>query len=356
MMVADANSTSPDRALAGKRTLVIGGGGFLGSSLVERLIESGAIVGALARRRGKLTGIREGARCVFMACDLHDAEQTRRAVAGFAPQIVFHLAARPDANEDFDQARAAIETNLIGTLNALEAFRLCGGELFIYGDSVKVYGDGDTPYRAAMPLRPLSSYAIARAAGWQVCELYRRIHGLAVVSVRPTLIYGPRQGHNLISLVIDSALARRGEIRLDGGDQTRDPLFIDDAIAAFLAVAARGAQLAGSVINIGGGEERTVAEIARLIVELMGGDTPVVINPQRRRLTETQRSFCDNVEAAAWLDWRPRTDLRAGLRKTITYLLRQRAEESHAALNAGALGAMTSLTLGEKNAARTKVS
>jgi len=356
MMATDTNSTSPNRALAGKRTLVIGGGGFLGSHLVERLIESGAVVGALARRRGKLAGICEGARCVFMACDLHDAEQTRRAVAGFAPQIVFHLAARPDANEDFNQARAAIETNLIGTLNALEAFRLCDGELFIYGDSVKVYGDGGAPYRSAMPLRPLSSYAIARAAGWQLCELYRRVHGLAVVSVRPTLIYGPRQGHNLISFVVDSTLARSGEIRLDGGDQTRDPLFIDDAGEAFLAVAARGAQLAGSIVNIGGGEERTVAEIARLIVELMGGDTPVVINPQRRRPTETQRSYCDNVEAAVWLGWQPRTDLRAGLRETITYLLRQRAEESRPFGHTDDRAALNVFSLGERNAARTKVS
>jgi nucleoside-diphosphate-sugar epimerase len=309
------------QSLAGKRVLVTGASGFLGSHLVERLTQEGATVGALSRTVGKLALIEDPAAYSFIPCDLTDARQTTQAVLDFAPQVAFHLAGCADAREDFSQAAASVQSNLTGVLNLLEAFRQCSGELFVYGDSCKVYGNGEVPYRGAMATRPNSSYAITKAAAWEFCTLYASLYGLPAVAVRPTLIYGPRQSYNLINFVVDCVLAQRSEIRLDGGTQTRDPLFVSDAINAFVAVAGVGGGLAGRIINIGGGLELSVRELAATIVELMGKRLPVVSVPGHARPTEIWRSYCDNVEAAEMLDWRPATNLHRGLEATIQSLV-----------------------------------
>ena len=311
--------------LAGKRALVTGGSGFLGSHMVERLLQEGAIVGALARSTGKLAEIPQCGRWVFLACDLTDAKRTRETIGSFAPQLLFHFASHPDGREHFDRATAAVQGNIMATLNTLEAFRLCAGELFVYGDSCKVYGDSDVPYREAMPMKPISSYAIAKAAGWEFCQLYRKLYGLATVSVRPTLIYGPRQSYNLISYVAERVLDQAAEVLLDGGTQTRDLLFVEDAMDAFVAIARLGAQVAGRIINIGGGNEQSVSDLAAMTVGLMGGRAHIVSAPARTRPTEMQRSYCDNVEAQRILGWQPRTDMPTGLERTLQYLMTTRA-------------------------------
>lgn len=315
-----AEAIAGKSTLAGRRILVTGGSGFLGSHMVQRLLQEGATVATLARRADNLAGCATRHAHTLIACDVTDAPSTTAAVANFAPHTLFHFAAHPDARENFPQFQAAIQHNLVGTLNTLEAFRLSGGELLIYCDSTKVYGNSAVPYREAMPMQPTSSYGIAKAAGWQFCDLYRRLYGMATVSVRPTLTYGPRQGYNIINYVVDCVLSHKREVRLDGGTQTRDPVYIDDVVEAFLATARLGAQVGGRVINIGGGQEIRVSELAALIIELMGSRLPVVADSDRERPTEIWRNYCDNVEAQTILGWQPRTDLRTGLRQTIAAL------------------------------------
>jgi UDP-glucose 4-epimerase len=304
--------------------LVTGGSGFLGSHLVARLIKEGATVGALARHEGQVAQLPERGQVEFIRCDLTDARQAGEAIRAFAPQILFHFASHPDAPEDVGQAAACIQGNIVTTLHALEGVRRGAGGIFVYGDSCKVYGDSAGAYREHLPLRPKSSYAITKATGWQICQLYGRLHGIAVVSVRPTMIYGPRQGPNLITAVVRAVLGGQREVRLQGGTQTRAPLFIDDAIDAFVATARRGAGLAGRVINIGGGCERSVAELAARIVDVMGGDVRILAMPNQVRPTDTARSVCDNQAAKALLQWEPRTDLETGLARTIEYLIEAR--------------------------------
>jgi nucleoside-diphosphate-sugar epimerase len=210
------------------------------------------------------------------------------------------------------------------TLNALEAFRLASGKLFVYGDSCKVYGNCNVPYLEAMPAQPISAYAIAKSAGWQLCDLYSRVHNLCAVSIRPTMIYGPRQSFNLISFVVDCVLDGKREVVLDGGSQTRDPLYVDDAVAAFVSTACLGSTLSRRIVNIGGGNEQSVLQLAELVLELMDADLRVVEAPSRTRPTETKRSYCDNRESRTMLDWQPRVSLREGLSRTIEYLVQSR--------------------------------
>jgi nucleoside-diphosphate-sugar epimerase len=298
---------------------VTGAGGFIGARLVSRLTSAGAEVLALGRSLGRLEEVEHPRLFSFVQSGLDDAAELIDLVETFAPEVVYHLASTPDGRESFQQVRASIEGNLVPTLNLLEAVRAAGGGLFVYADSSKVYGDADVPFRPDQRADPLSSYAIAKAAGWDFCRYYARLHGLDVVSVRPTLIYGPGQGINLLQYVIECVLEGKAKVRLDGGDQTRDPLFLEDAVDAYLAVARHPAPVSGQVVNIGGGRECSVAELARMIVKMMGADLPVEAVEARKRPTETRRSYCDNAEAIQRLGWRPRTDLEAGLRRTITW-------------------------------------
>jgi UDP-glucose 4-epimerase len=314
--------------LEGKRVLVTGGSGFIGSHLVEGLLDDGCTVAAVAHAPGRLAFLNHAKSFLFFSCELLNFNEVQRVLSTFEPEIVIHLAAHPDGREDYEQARACIQNNLSITLNVLEAFRLSAGECFIYGDSCKVYDGREAPHHCGSVMRPLSSYGIAKRAGWEICDLYRRVHGVATISVRPTMIHGPRQPFNLISYVVECVLKGKSAVVLDGGDQTRDLLFVKDAVDAYLRILAFGNELAGRVIHLGGGCELRIADIARMVLDIMGSDLPVVAAPERTRPTELFRSSCNNDEAFAWLGWRPSLDLHTALEKTVhdlTHLYRERA-------------------------------
>jgi UDP-glucose 4-epimerase len=312
--------------LRGKRALVTGASGFIGSHLVERLVRDEVIVAGVARTKGKLQLLDLEDSFLYYPCDLLRAEEIEDIVRRFEPQIIFHFAASSDAGESSAQALRSVNNNVVATVNLLEAARLHGVELFVYGDSIKVYGDSCVPYREAMPMRPISSYAISKAAGWEMCNLYRRVHGVPTVSVRPTMMHGPRQSYNLINFVVDCVVQKRTELVLQGGAQTRDLLYIEDAIEALLLMCEAGAKLAGRVINIGGGEERSVVDLARMMLNIMGSDQPIVLSPENMRPTDMRRSFCDNAEAIELLGWYPKYSLTKALEATITDLYFSRAK------------------------------
>jgi nucleoside-diphosphate-sugar epimerase len=315
--------------IATARVLLTGVGGFLGSHLAERLADLGANIVGVSRLRGNLDLLPTGI-CEFISCDLRNREAVSQVCKNFRPDIVYHLASQSDGQEGYTQSQACLEGNLTATLNLLDAACEVGTSAFVYGDSSKVYGNCDVPFRESTPMRPLSSYAITKAAGWEYCLLYARRFGTPVVSIRPTMIYGPRQSFNLITYVTESVKAGRKEIRLDGGTQTRDPLFIHDAIEVFVRAGASAAQLAGRVVNIGGGYEITVADLTCEVLRVSGSHLPIVCDSSRRRLTETQRSYCDNAEAQALLRWAPHTSLLDGLQSTVQFLTTTRVMQ-HAA-------------------------
>jgi len=300
--------------LKGSRILVTGAGGFIGSHLVPRLQAEGACVGAVARDAEQLRASRGTVRIVV---DLCNEDDTQSAVTHFAPNIVFHLAAHPDRSECFRQAASALQCNTMMTLNLLEACRIAGTHLFVFGDSTKVYGNAPVPYSAAQTPQPLCSYAISKLAGWELCRLYQKLYEIDVVSVRPTIVYGPGQGTNLISSIASRLLRGETTIQLMGGTQTRDPLYIDDAIDAFVRAAERGHELSGEVITIGGGCEQSVYSLALKVAEACGIPANIEVSEAQLRPNDTLRSFCDNREAMDRLGWMPRTSFEYGLDQTL---------------------------------------
>jgi nucleoside-diphosphate-sugar epimerase len=304
------------QSLSHRRIAVLGGTGFIGSHLVERLVLEGAEVLAVGRsvdRVARLSTV--SGECAIALCDLRDADGLARTFRQFRPGIVYHLAGHPDAPESFDQFASCLHVNGLGLVNALRAAAASGAELFVYGDSTKVYGNRQVPYRAAQDVSPICSYAVVKAAGWHLCQLAAALSSMAVVALRLTFIYGPRQNRNVVTLVRECVAAGR-PIRLQGGAQTRDPLYIDDAVAAFAAVGRQPASW-GHAIPIGGGQEITVASLCEAVLAALGAHVPVVADADAPRLTEIWRSSSDNVDARRLLDWQPRVSLSEGLARTV---------------------------------------
>ena len=301
---------------SGRRVLVTGSSGFVGSRIAARFAAEGAVVAGLSRTVGRLRGAVDSGGATFLECDLEDADACAHVVRGFAPEIVLHFASRPDAAEAFDHARASVGANIAATINLMEA---CAPSVraVVYGDSCKVYGANRPPYRESTPVDPNSSYGATKAAGWWICRSVAEAHGFAAVSVRPTLIYGPGQGMNIIEYVALRALDGAAEISLDGGSQTRDPLFIDDAVDACHAVAARAVALHGRAIPIGGGAEIAVSALGERVVAACDAQSTIRACPERARPTEIWESWCDNEGATLALGWVPRVGLREGLARTV---------------------------------------
>ncbi len=301
---------------AGRKVAVVGATGFIGSHLTEHLVRAGASVLAVAhtrRRAGNLNAV--AGHCSFALADMLQRDSITPALAAFGPEVVFHLAAEADRDESFAHMTGSIESNAIGTANVLEAAARAGTAVFVYADSCKVYGNGPVPYRAAQPDAPVCSYAVGKAAGWRLCLLTQQVTGMSVCSLRSTFIYGPRQNPNLITHVED-CVRRNAPVQLLGGSQTRDLLYVGDAVRAFAAIAATPPAY-GCAIPIGGGRELSVIQICREIIRHLGGGVEVIAGAHKPRLTEIWRSYCDNAEAAEMLGWSPKVGLSGGLALTL---------------------------------------
>ncbi len=308
--------------LSGARVAVVGATGFIGSHLTERLVEAGAEVLAIARTPRRIANLETVAgRCRFVPADILSGGAIQTVLGDFAPHVVYHLAAEADSAEHLTHLRASLETNAVGTANVADAAASAGTEVLVYADSCKVYGNGPVPHRAAQPEAPVCSYAIGKAAGWHLCRLVAARTGMNVCALRSTFTYGPRQNPNLITYVAGCA-GRGAPVRLMGGSQTRDLLYVDDAVRAFLA-AAVSPPAWGRAIPIGGGRERSVFDVCREILDALGSPVEIAAGAEPPRLTEIWRSYCDNRDAGEALGWAPSVELGDGLRRTFAATLAQ---------------------------------
>lgn len=319
------------------RVAVIGATGFIGSHVVERLLSDTQAevlaVAASEKRRANLSAAERPYR--FEECDVLNAAQIREAMHRFVPEVVYYFVAHPDGQESFEQIQRCLQVNLAGLANTLEAASSAGTRLFVYGDSTKVYGSAPFAHGPAAVADPAGSYAITKLAGWQLAKLVSSMTGMAVVSVRPEMTYGARQAFNLI-VHARKCLLEGQPIRLQGGAQTRDPLFVDDLVDALLAIP-HHPECFGEAICLGGGKEYTILEICQHVAAVLGCRADIEVNALPPRLTEIWRSYSDNSHALRLLGWTPKTSLEEGLTLTMEGLSRRAgsgarlARKAHAA-------------------------
>lgn len=322
-----AMTTDPAGKLGGRRVLVTGAGGFIGSHLVETLVRREARVRAFVRYNsrgnlGQLENLSPEIMGEVEVCqgDLCDAEAIRKAVTRC--QTVFHLAAVIAIPYSYIHPMEFVQTNVLGTAHVLNACLGAGVERLVHASTSEVYGTAQyVPMDEAHPLQAQSPYAATKIAADQLVGSYHCAFGLPVTIVRPFNTYGPRQSARaVIPTIIVQALANR-PIELGSLSPSRDLTYVDDTVAGFIAAAA-SSEAVGEVLNLGAGEDVSVEELARTVLGLMGKDLPLAPRPERMRppASEVLQLRSDNRKARGLLGWSPQVTLGEGLKRTIDWV------------------------------------
>lgn len=307
------------------RALVTGGAGFIGSNLVDRLLAEGNEVdvvddlstGSLANLAAARTSA--GGRLTITQLDIRLREVVE-LIAHRAPQVVFHLAAQADVRVSVASPAFDAEVNIIGSLNVLEGARQAGTERLVFAASGgTLYGDPpvkDLPLRESQPHRPLSPYGVSKKAVLDYLVAYRELHSLEFAALALANVYGPRQNPHgeagVVAIFADRLLTGTPITIFGTGEQTRDFVYVDDVVDAFVRAATRGG---GLVCNIGTGRETSVNDLYRSMAAVVGSEANPDYAPGRAG--ELDRNVLDVERAGIQLGWRPWTELGDGVRAVI---------------------------------------
>jgi UDP-glucose 4-epimerase len=310
------------------RTLVTGGAGFIGSNLVDRLLAEGHEVDVVDDfSTGSLANLSEARKSGDRALHIHHLDITAPAVvelmARRRPQLVFHLAAQADVRVSVARPAHDANVNIIGSLHVLEGARQAGAERVVFAASGgTLYGDpspDDLPVRESHPQQPLSPYGVSKKSVIDYLGAYRELHALEFCALALANVYGPRQdphGEAGVVAIFAKRLLRGEEVTVYGdGEQTRDFVFVDDVVDAFVRASTRGG---GLVCNVGTGTETSVNLLLATMAEVAGTEVTAVKAPLRPG--ELLRSSLDVERAAIQLGWRPWTDLADGVRAVLEFV------------------------------------
>jgi len=319
-------------SLTGLQVLVTGADGFIGSHVVERLLGAGATVRAfcLYNSNGSLGWLDESqafraavdeGRAEAVLGDIRDPEHVSTTVAGV--DAVLHLAALIAIPFSYVAPRSYVETNVIGTLNVLEAVRRHETPRMVNTSTSEVYGTPEqVPITESHPLRGQSPYAATKIGADKMCESYALSFETPVMTLRPFNTFGPRQSTRaVIPTVLSQLLSGAPQIRLGDVSPKRDFTFVTDTADGFLHAAV--ADVApGATIQLGTGRTVSVGEVVEICRRVTDSDAEIVTDPERIRPegSEVQVLLSDPTRAAAELGWRPTVDLEEGLARTAEWL------------------------------------
>jgi nucleoside-diphosphate-sugar epimerase len=307
----------------GRAVLVTGGAGFIGSNLVDALVERGARVRVLDNlSNGRRENLSDAAESIeFLEGDLRDAEICRRACAGVS--WVFHQAALGSVPRSMKDPATSFAVNVSGTANVFAAARDAGATRVVYASSSSVYGDSARlPKREGEEGSPVSPYALSKKMNEQLGGIFGSCFGMEMVGLRYFNVYGPRQDPDgpyaaVIPLFFRSAL--RGEPALIHGDgtQTRDFTFVGDAVAANLLAATAPAEACGRAYNVAAGRRTSLLDLSRAIRDIVGGAPAPRHGPPRPG--DVPHSLADLSDAGRLLGYQSSVVLEEGLRRSLSH-------------------------------------
>jgi UDP-glucose 4-epimerase len=315
------------------RALVTGGAGFIGSNLVDRLLAEGHEVDVLDDlSSGSLANLAEARadrtnRLTFHQIDIRDP-QLVDLIGRRSPEVVYHLAAQIDVRVSVARPAFDAEVNVIGTINVLEGARVAGTRKVVFASSGgTIYGDvpgSDLPVKESRPQAPLSPYGVTKRVAFDYLNLYRELHGLEFTALALGNVYGPRQDPHgeagVVAIFAGRLLADQPCTIYGDGAQTRDYVYVDDVVDAFVRATSKGG---GLLVNVGTGVETSVTELYATLARASGVDRPAAMAPARSG--ELRRSALDPGRAAIHLGWKPWTTVEDGAARVLDWFKRRPA-------------------------------
>ncbi|MCG5431478.1 GDP-mannose 4,6-dehydratase [Mycobacterium sp. MYCO198283] len=306
------------------RTLVTGAAGFIGSTLVDRLLADGHVVAGIddlsSGRSVNLEGARTSDDFTFEEADIVTADLDA-IIERHRPEVIFHLAAQISVRHSVTDPQFDASVNVVGTIRLAEAARRQGVRKVIHTSSGgSIYGTPPHyPTDENTPVDPASPYAASKVAGEIYLNTFRHLYDLECSFIAPGNVYGPRQdphGEAGVVAIFSKALLAGQPTKIFGdGTDTRDYVFVDDVVDAF--VKASGPAGNGQRFNIGTGTETSVRQLHTAIAKAAGAPDEPELHPPR--LGDLRRSCLDISRAAEVLGWRPQVDIDEGVARTVDY-------------------------------------
>ncbi|MDX1973887.1 MAG: SDR family NAD(P)-dependent oxidoreductase [Candidatus Sumerlaeia bacterium] len=312
-------------SLQGRRVLVTGAGGFIGSHLVEHLVEEGAMVRAFVHYRSRQPrGWLHGASLPveFVAGDIRDSLSVREAMRDC--EVVFHLAALIGIPYSYVAPDSYVGTNITGTLNVLQGARELGTPRVIVTSTSEVYGTAlQVPIPESHPLQAQSPYSATKIAADHLAESYYRSFNLPVVIARPFNTFGPRQSARaVIPTVLAQLLSGARQIKVGALSPTRDMNYVRNTTSGFLACALANSQCHGRTYNFGSGRDESIGELIGRMMRITGTQAEIVCEEKRLRpeKSEVERLVADARRARNELGWAASISLDQGLEQTAQWI------------------------------------
>ena len=315
--------------LANKSVIVTGGAGFIGSHLVDQLLGEGVkrVVIYDDLSTGSTLNIKhliDDKRVIVVQGNILDVRALKMAVIGM--DVVFHMAAHLEIFKSINAPQEEAITNIIGTLNVLEAARCLSVEKLVFTSSAGCYGQSSYSSQSeSHPLRPQWPYGVSKLAAEKYCSQFYALHGLNTVSLRYGIVYGEREWYRRVMTVfLKNALEGKPLTVFGDGQQTRDFIHVDDVTRA-TTLAAKSDNAYGKAINIGSGIATSVQQLAELVIQLTGGVPQLqYTNPDSyedgRKPGELVHMCLAIKTAKELLDWEPVITLEEGLTRYINWL------------------------------------
>jgi UDP-glucose 4-epimerase len=301
------------------RVLVTGGAGFIGSHLVDALVARGDDVTIVDDMSGGTPGRLPG-QAALHKLSVTDSAALAAMADEFRPELICHLAARVDVRTSVTDPADDALVNILGTVNVLEVARAVGARLILGSTGAVIYGR-DAPIPSLEDVLPLpeSPYGVAKNSAEQYVELYNRLHGTSHVVLRFANVYGPRQDPagqvGVVAIFCARALAEERPVVYGDGQQTRDFIYVGDAVSAYLAAADRGRP---GTWNIGSGAEVSILQLAAVISEVSGHPVDPVYAPARPG--ELRRGALASERARRDLGWAPTVKLADGVGRVYRWI------------------------------------
>lgn len=308
------------------KILVTGGAGFIGSHLVDKLLDAGNEVSIIDDFSGGSIDNLQGKRVAVNYGDCRNEVFVDTVIKRFKPEVVFHLAANAAENKAQFSPIDITSRNYSAFINVLTSFIRHKGKRFVFTSSIAVYGALQTPFRESDTPRPEDLYGITKLAAEQTLKVMSKVHDFEYVIARPHNVYGPLQNmkdpyRNVMTIWMNSALRNKPYFIYGNGEQRRCFSYIDDVIEALYKCGFE--DVSGKAFNIGSDKDYSLNELAENMNQLTGKKAEYL--PER--VQEVKEAIADHTKAKFYLDYQDKTSLKEGLEKTWEWVKEQGPQE-----------------------------